>query len=229
MKFPELIRAIKSEYGMNQTTLARQIGVSPQILTDIKAGRRRFTPAMAESIMALFAHEGGAGWLAETLQDIVIQSATAGMRRSSDIGTMTSGEVPVSGIRLPVLGALCWGDPQALVTNPERTTLIPEALVPLIGEKYFSYVLALDYDDFAGRLRAGDQLLIVQDVRVIKEIMVVACRGRLRLARNASCVNDGAEADIADIKKHWLALDTGKMLEVDSFVGVAMGIVVAML
>lgn len=219
MTVAELMRKIKSDYGMNQTALARELGISPQILTDIKAGRRIFTPPMAEKIMALFSREAGAGWLAAALEGILKGGARPG--KNAEVQAPSRSSDLANGKYLPVLDALCKGDPAKATGKTRHTILIPEVLAKLVGGSTDAYVLALDNDDYSGRLRAGDQVLIVQNAEFSKEIMVVESDGRLRLARNPI---DNTSAEI-----QWVALDTGNPLKNATPVGAVVGIVVALL
>ncbi len=116
---------------------------------------------MAEAILTFFAHEHSAGWLTEALNGILFENANAELCRNST----DAASVSKSGTYLPIVNALCQGDPRLVSRNTERKVLIPEALAPFVGddEEAFPYVLALDYDDYAGRLRAGDQILIVRN------------------------------------------------------------------
>lgn len=223
MDLHAIMRKIKVEYGVNQTTLAGHIGVSPQILTDIKAGRRRFSPAMAESIMSLFAHKTDVGWLAEALQAILAGGTGDGVRERSNADAVAMANTAIAGARLPVLDMLCKAAP---TDAAGKSVLIPETLAPFLDKAAFSYVLVLDYDDYAGRLRAGDRILIVQNGDIIREIMVVESKGRMRLARNASYLNGATQGNA---KEQWLALDTGKPVTPASYVGAVVGIVSAVL
>ncbi len=56
--------------------------------------------------------------------------------------------------------------------------------------------------------------------------MVVESNGRLRLARNAAYGSGSVEVGTGE---QWIALDTGKALDAVSLVGMAVGIVVAVL
>jgi plasmid maintenance system antidote protein VapI len=223
MNFKDVVQRVKSEYGVNQTALAKHMRISPQILTDIKAGRRRFSVAMAESIMSLFAHEPDAGWLAEALQAVLAEN---GGTETSNADAMMVSTARTAGTYLPVSDALCNADSQMTVVDSGRTVLIPVSLTPFLEKAAFSYVFVLDYDDYAGRLRAGDQILIVQHVNIIREIMVIESNGRLRLARNDTYLTDSTQVGA---KEKWLALDTGKPVAAVSLIGAAVGIVSAVL
>jgi transcriptional regulator with XRE-family HTH domain len=226
MDISNLLRTLKSEYGLNQAKLAARMNISPQILTDLKAGRRRFNRKMAETILSLFADEPSAGWLAGELEGILAESEYV-----RNFGIHDAGGMPDAGVRLPVLDALCAGDPLAAHGYSGETVLIPESLASFVRKESAAYVFVLDYDDCSGRLRAGDQILIVQNLGFTKEIMVVEHVGRLRLARKGWSESDDGENPCGgkETPERWLTLDTGKPLDNVAIAGAAVGIVAAKL
>lgn len=208
-----MLNAMKSKFGITQTAIARVLGLSAQALTDIKGGRRAFTPSMAEKMLAEYASQPWSDWLSDRLKTI-ISPATQAMLPPSEpemtvpaatvVYVVASGSLP----RIPLLRAPFLGTHTAIEERCERYVQLPEWTVALIPPDSDPYILELATDDYSGRLRAGDHILVVQTVLPNKEIMLVEQSGGLRLAQNAVRSN----AEITD-SAGWIALDSGVMLK----------------
>lgn len=228
----DILAILKEKYGITQTMLAQIIGVSIQAVTDMKAGRRRFTPAMADKLLDAFINETWAGWLADVLQPfadplalvaalskakVIIGTPPPGSHHPPPQQSVAITEVPV--LHVPWSGPL--PAPGACIAGK---IALPQWAMALAARAAHPYVLELVADDYAGRLRAGDQVLVVQDVWPDKEIMIVKAEGGLRLARNSTF---GGVRESATFQ--WIALDSGVPLELVSPVATVVGIVMAKL
>lgn len=210
---------LKTRYGVRQAKIAADMGISPQALTDIKAGRRRFTPKLGEKLLQANAGEPWAGWLAEQLAQLAVEPGKVdNVTPISD-----KARTPALSFHIPLLHAPFFGDPQESPTRDDFVDL-PRWARKLVSASDRPYALELATDDYMGRLRAGDLLLVAQAVWPGKEIMVVECAAGLRVARS----------DIFDVvrksgSRQWLALDSGEPIPDAVPIATVAGILMAIL
>lgn len=201
-----ILRILKSQCGIKQAKVAKDLGISPQALTDIKAGRRRFTQEMADKLVDAYKAEPWAGWLAEELTGFDLSLTGEFFRIVDPILPQSEKYLQKLTRKLPLLRAPFLGEPMSSPTHDSDVEL-PEWAAKIIGDLDDAYALELLADDYAGRLRAGDQLLVVQDVWPDKEIMIVQCPKGLRIARNGM-----HDTTMGDTQGNWIALDSGENL-----------------
>jgi len=221
-----MLLSLKEKYGISQTSVAKTLGISVQALTDMKGGRRVFTPAMAEKLLDHYKNEPWAGWLVNESKDLAAPKENL-LSSLPDSEILPADTVIYNGdikprptiplLKTPLLGAHSPEDEHC-----ERYVELPEWAAPLITVDSNPYVLELATDDYSGRLRAGDCVLVLQTVISNKEVLVVEQAGCLRLARNP-LFSDVAEKENAG----WIALDSGVMLKNATPVSTVVGIVMA--
>lgn len=223
-----MLLSLKKDFGVTQTAIAMVLGVSAQALTDMKGGRRLFTPAMAEKLLEYYKNEPWAGWLTNELKRF------AAPARQSILAPPDFEMVPVDTIdyllnsdpiaHIPVVQTPLLGNRDVINERCERSVELPKWTKSLIPDASSPYILELGADDYAGHLQMGDYLLVVQTVVKNKEFMVVEHLGTLRLARNARYNIDSKRKATG-----WIALDSGITLEEAVPVATVMGIVMAKL
>lgn len=205
----DFLKRAKRHYGVSQTTIAKSMGISTQALTDMKAGRRAFTQSLAEKLLDANKDQPWIDCFTEVLgkfaalsRQVIIPSttlegidATANDRATNPQSRLPLLHTPVSGCQ-----AIFEGNDAFYVEIPDwALKLIPLASTP--------YALEIEADDYAGRLRIGDQVLVVQATEPVKEVMLVDHVGSLKLARNSAC-DDKITGSNA-----WIALDSGLPLQ----------------
>lgn len=221
-----MLLSLKKRYGISQTAIAKILGISVQALTDMKGGRRVFTPAMAEKLLEHYKNEPWIGWLVNELKDLAAPKENL-LPSLPDSDVLPADTVVYNAdikprptiplLKTPLLGVHSPEDEYC-----ERYIELPEWATPLISIDSNPYVLEIATDDYSGRLRAGDCVLVLQIVIPNKEVMIVEQTGCLRLARNPLFANV-AEKDTAG----WIALDSGVMLKNATPVSTVAGIVMA--
>lgn len=240
-----LIKEIKSNYGVKQNSIAAVLGISRQAITDMKAGRRRFTQAMAQKMLQTYADEPWIGWLHDRLDALftppstrfIIPGELPPRGESGDNIETPSLSVPsereaINPIRLPILTLPCKGVPEASPANTQKLCVIPDELLLQTSELSNSYVLIIDFDSRDGRLRRGDRVLVVQDAGREVEIMVIEYRGTLRLARRGKYERVFNRSDVTVIDDmDWVFMDSVTVIPVGdaTAVGSVIGIVMALL
>ncbi len=223
-----ILHELKGRFGINQTAVAKVLGISIQALTDAKSGRRTFTPLMAEKLLEYYRHEPWAGWLAGELKDLV-----APVEQPIVPPPDPKIVVPVDSVvhlpgsethRIPLLRTPILGDFTAIEDRCERYVELPEWAIPLIPPNSSPYILEVAADDYAGRLRMGDHVLVVQRAAPVREVMIVEHAESLKLARNAAFV-----ADKTGGREEWFAMDSGLPLHSAKPVAAILGAVMARL
>lgn len=159
----ELLDELALQYDTQQE-IAANAGLTPQLLADLKQGRRPLTELVARRL----ADEYGVSfeWLLGRSE--VKQS---GLARSS------------GGMRLPLFQDPIAGDP---LNSPRWDGVGVEVsghVVAAIARAKWPYVLKFGSADTQGRLRRGDLVLVSQSVCPEAEIQVVKSRIKLYLAR----------------------------------------------
>jgi len=229
----KVLNILKQQYGIPQAAVAKALKISVQALTDMKAGRRAVTPAIAEKLLDQYKNEPWSGWLGDALRPILNPFEQLPSFKDAELiiggvqlpaPSQTRSATPINSLQVPLLQALWAGATTDSHTFEGIFVALPEWAAKLATEGPDPYVLQLAADDYVGRLRAGDHVLIVQTALPHKEIMVVEQAGGLRLARNAA----RAEFDGA-YESGWIALDSGIFLEKATAVATVMGIVMARL
>lgn len=227
----DILVELKEKYGINQTVVAGILDVSIQVVTDMKGGRRTFTPVMAEKLLEAFANEPWAAWLAKVLHPFIVPfwfiPELADVEFSlGDLPYYGNTPVPQSSAQLssvPLL-RIPWVGPPLESGQCVETIMLPRWASTLAADGTNPYALEMVVDDYAGRLRVGDQVLIVQDVWPDKELMIVKGTGGLRLARN-SLFDKTRKVE----PFQWIALDSGIAVESVSPVATVTGIIMARL
>lgn len=220
---------LKKRFGITQTAVAKVLGISVQALTDMKSGRRVFTPLMAEILLERYRDEPWAGWLAGELKDLITvadRSILAPPKANEMVPVDTVVYVPGSEYLscIPLLRAPILGDHTIIRKHSELDVELPRWTIPLIPAGSSPYILELTADDYAGRLRMGDQVLVAQATVPVREIMIVEYAGSLRLARNAA-YDPAATGGYGE----WLALDSGLPLHNATPAAMVVGVVMARL
>ena len=223
--FISLLVGLKKRYGVTQDLFARMSGVSKQVLTDIKAGRRKFSNEMVQKLLADSQDKPWKTDVAEALSEFIKEREEFQHHPSS---TMASH--PTGNRRLPMVNAPVIGDPCAAPEFTGEYFALPNAIERLDADPRDSYVLILQNDDCLGRLRSGDLVVITQNSKRDKEIMVVEHSGLLRLARNTKHIGKlhlphGERFPDGD----WIALDSGSLIPNARPQGAVIGIVWAVL
>jgi DNA-binding XRE family transcriptional regulator len=240
-----LFKELKEKYGVKQTEVAAVIGVSRQAVTDMKAGRRRFTRVMAEKILLEFAGEPWADWLRARFDMLFtpspIRFAIPGEPPSrGDVNHAEEERAPpmpaspqaAKRTGLPVLNSPCRGDPGLSSANTKKYAPIPDELSVHASGLTDSYILVIGFNSRDGRLRRGDQVLVLQDAERESEIMVIEHDGALRLARRVGYERAfrGDKAGAGD-ESDWCTLDSGMVISAQEAepAGCVVGIVMALL
>lgn len=225
----DMLFDLKKKFGITQTAVAKVLDVSVQALTDMKSGRRAFTPPMAEKLLDQYQNEPWAGWLADELKGFVAfidRPILAAPETDKMIPFDTVVYVPGSEHLpcVPLLRTLILGDHTILGKHSELHVELPRWTIPLIPAGSSPYILELAADDYAGRLRMGDYVLVAQATIPIREIMIVEHGGSLRLARNTmyDAVATGGYGE-------WLALDSGLPLPNATPAAMVVGVIMARL
>ncbi len=215
------------KFGLRQSFLAKKCGVRPQILTDIKSGRRYFSKKMADALLAASQGEPWEFWVRHMLDNAFNPPKYEGLEEffeDMDEDAPEATKVPMNS--LPILTTPCLGDPfESNAYYGERIS-VAEAIAELALSTEPAYVLRLHSDDVFKRLRSGDLLLVSQTADAEKEIMVVDHMGMLKLARSLthSRIFYGF-SDYKERKEGWLALDSGILLLEAEPVSCVIGIV----
>jgi hypothetical protein len=215
----------KKLYGVKQTDIAAALGISRQAVTDMGAGRRRFTRTMADRLIAMGESEPWKNELVEAIQSLFVDKEIPLPPCDSGVPAAVSPRRAGGSITLPVLTAPLRGDPPQAKADVKGYLAIPPELAVQATESLKPYVLIIDFDDKEGRLRRGDHVLVLQDGKRECEIQIIEFRGALRLARRSR-----QGADVA-AGAGWILLDSGRMVSVSGAarVGCVVGIVLALL
>lgn len=157
--------------GLTQQAVAARAGVPSQYLSDVKNGRRLLSELLARRLNEEFGVDHV--WL------------------MTGEGTMTPPRVPRAETRpqdaevvmVPIVGQPIVGDPR--ISLAWDGSLVALTGPPAMKAKQAShaYILRLHHDDFTGRLRKGDLVLISQGNLEFGEIQVIQTRGLPVLAR----------------------------------------------
>ena len=244
---------LKSKYGVRQSKIAEVLGVSRQVISDMKAGKRRFSDEMFRKLILAFEPEPWSGWLARTfffafkrhfnyMNEGELARHLDGWRPD---GFFAREEIPDGATRTnppespphpakvstyPVLSAPVVGDPEGFPELTLGRLALPPPLAAQAADFLHPYILRLDFDDVRGRFRRGDWILIVQDAEREAEVLLVRFRGEARLARRGRRYRSLTNLDRSGIRDDDLiALDSGKRIEAERIVGCAVGIVLALL
>jgi hypothetical protein len=217
---------LKQNYGLHYATIASLCGLKRQNITDLRKGRRKFTREMADRLLSARPDEPWVAWLKPLLEFYFAQPEPEKAEKAmAALGQSLPNSPPHSSIvRLPLLQAPVLGDPSAAAAFSGEYVPITDTVLGLADRLYAPYILQIQYDDYARRLRAGDWVLILQTLEYEKEIMVVSCGGRLSLARRLS-MSPEQEAP----EPEWLALESGNPLANASPVACVACIVLAMM
>lgn len=219
-----ILLSMKKQHGILQTSVAKILGISIQALTDMKGGRRVFTPAMAEKLLDHYRNEPWADWLARELKELAAPPKGIVILSSPDFKLPPSDSISYAGARpaVPLFKTPQCGIQTPVEEHCDELVELPEWAYPQITADSNPYVMELATDDYSGRLRAGDYVLVLQTVVPNKEVMVVEQAGCLRLARN-SLFTEAAKGKPAG----WIALDSGVKLKNATPVSSVVGIVMA--
>lgn len=223
----KLLTTFKKRYGISQNAVAAALGISAQALTDVKAGRRQFTPKMSEKLLQHYKAEPWAEWLAKALRPDPT---------TSDPGELSQDDAAEGGMNdflsslppwtvdpttVPLLRTPCLGAPELSAAYRNERITLPEWAVKLVPADSDPYVLELDTDDYAGMFRMGDRVLVVREIRPTRELAIVERDDCPRLARNAVPTPESKAA------AGWIALDSGIPIRGAVPVATIMGIVMA--
>jgi len=241
----DILLELKCRYGIRQTTIADILGVSRQAITDLKAGKRRFTGEMFEKFLVAFSQEPWGSWVAEALVEAFLRHyrylPEDQLHKRLDAFSCHSKEVlEIANKRpaypnkapssYPVFSIPVTGDPDGIPGRVVERLALPPALAAQAANALYPYVLRIDFDDVSGRLRRGDLVLVLQDTDRETEVMLVQLRGEVRLARRAMCCRETADSVRDGIQGDgWIAMDSAKMIEPERVVGCVVGIVQALL
>lgn len=149
--------------GFTQQAVATQAGVPNSYISDIKAGRRNLSELFARRLGEEF--NENYQWLLG-LSDV--QNAPQIAERSGQLAAV--GELLEGSLQ----HSACW-DGSFVAISPAVQQRAALASNP--------YLLRLNHADTAGRLRAGDLILISQTVNPAAEVQVVKQQQKLLLAR----------------------------------------------
>jgi transcriptional regulator with XRE-family HTH domain len=227
---------LRQEHGVSLAATAGYCGLKKQHVTDLRAGRRRFTRKMAENLLATARHEPWGAWLTPLVESCFSSASASGEENDGDSGKEPPASPadqptspPASWTTLPLLKAPVMGDPRQWSPFPVDCVEIPRTAALLAKDVPHAYVLELPCDDHARRLRAGDQVLILPLPDTDAEIHVIERDDLLRLARRAKVAKAlGIPlGEVAD--EEWVALDSGEPLCGARSVAHAAGIVWARL
>lgn len=215
------------QFGLRQSEFAKTCGLTRQIFSDIKAGRRHFSRKIAEQLIAAGKNEVWGSSIQHVVNQIFSPPKYEGLDEYFDEPEPDSTQKTLlSQARLPLLTAPFCGDPILSPCFHGEYVNVPGHLADLAFSAEPPYILQLQNDDGYNRLRHGDLLLMTQAVDLIKEIKVVEYGGMLLLARaleHARVLYHFSEAE--GCKDGWVTLDSGAFLDEGDPVGCVMGIV----
>ena len=180
-----LFDKLKQNHGLKYSKIAEMCGVQRQNITDFRHGRRKFTREMADRLLSARPDEPWVVWLKPLLDYYFSKPDPDRAEKSmASLGLPIPDTIPHSPVgRLPLLDAPVLGDPQVAAAFSGEYAPVTKTVLALVDREYQPYILKVQYDDYALRLRAGDWVLIQQTLEFEKEIMVVEQGGRLSLAR----------------------------------------------
>lgn len=167
----ELFDGLRSMH-MSQKEIAAQLNVPPQYLSDVKTGRRPLTGQFAQRIADVF--RVNYSWLMKG-------QGSAGIPVAEKISSTTSRL-----LGLPVLSSPVEGDPHKSKSWDGSLIEISGAAAARAAWATQPYVLRLDKNDFAGRLKKGDMVLVSQDRERAPEVAILKHQSRLELARRGA-------------------------------------------
>lgn len=173
-----------AEQGETQQSVAKRLGVPAQYLSDVKAGRRTLTELFARRFAAEFAVDYQ--WL-------------LGKKASPQPVKPPISEAAGAVITLPVLPQPIDGDPYQHDSWDGSVLQICGPAAVKAQTALRPYILRLGSADHAGRLSAGDLLLVSQAHNANAPVQIVRQRGKIVLARG-------------DHAGQWLQLTTGNPL-----------------
>ena len=239
-----LFDKLKQNFGINQAQVADILSISRQKVADMKAGRRRFTRKMGDSLADAFKNEPWGDWLKAVMDTLFAgpeteSTFTANLSAAPALDESSPASTPALSpqsrkkpLALPVLTAPWRGDPKDSPNNTPRHVTLPDDLAIQTAEAINPYVLVLDFDSRDGRLRRGDWVLVIQDPDRETEVEIIECHGALRLARRGKhrrLSMPPGDADIPD--SAWVLLDSGTVIPGHKAekTGCVVGIVLALL
>ena len=167
----EVVERLKGN-GYSQREIAAQLDVPPQYLSDVKTGQRTLTAQFARRMAEAF--RVNYAWLMEG-------EGSAGLPVAEQV-TGTASRL----LGLPVLIAPIEGDPRKSTSWDGSVMEISGAAAARAAWATHPYVLRLDKDDFTGRLKKGDMVLVSQNREHASEVGVLKRHGRLELARRGT-------------------------------------------
>lgn len=168
-----------AQKGDTQTKIATQAGLPPQVLSDVKHGRRPMTELIARR-------------LGEDLH--VSHEWLLGVGNTKERVSWSA--QPASSARwLPLFTHPIEGEPKTNSDWDGTSVEVVGAAAAKLSLAVHPYVLKFGHNDIGGRLRSGDLALISQTSNADAEISVVRHRKKCFLARRN---RDGSWSRVAD-------------------------------
>jgi transcriptional regulator with XRE-family HTH domain len=155
---------------VSQNEVAKQIGIAPSYLTDVKLGRRPLGELFARRLAE--AYRLDYRWLMGDLRG----------EEPAEIGS-TATTAGSGSIWVPVLPHPALGSPQAYKAWDGTFFELCGFAAARVRTATYPYILRFGRDDHAGRLTKGDLILVSQATNETAEIQVIKYRNKLYLAR----------------------------------------------
>ena len=195
--------AFMKQRGISQAEIAARLGLPRQYVTNVKRGDRVLTELFARRVAEEFGVDHF--WLLK---------GTGTMQRPSAVTPHTA-PCEMNSIVLPLLTQLVSGEPRRSPVWDGAVLTVTGPAAYAVGDSVHSYVYRVSDDDYSGRLKRGDLVLICQgDSKELRSRLVLADGGdRPTLAWTT---DDG----------RWKSTRTGRAVSANSkIIGYCLGIV----